>query len=85
MTLNDIISLARCFELEDQIDWDYLNLKEEDVYSMFALSLKEMMEIFETQEAKEVACYAIILKLLVENFVLNMRIMNGKGQPENYI
>lgn len=51
---------------DDPIDWGMLPVKEEDVYLLMAQCVAEI-------ENDELVLKASIVKLLVENFVLNLR------------
>ena len=52
----------------DPIDWGDLNISEDEAYVMMAAHVLEM-------ERNHLTDGAIIVKLLVENFVLNLRLM----------
>lgn len=66
----DAKTLAYCaqeVEMGDEpIDWGMLPVKEEDVYLLMAQCVAEI-------ENDELVLKASIVKLLVENFVLNLR------------
>lgn len=53
---------------DDPIDWGMLPIKEEDVYRLMAECVVEI-------ENDELVLKASIVKLLVENFVLNLQRM----------
>ena len=69
--LEDLISIAMEAEIADPIDWGELNISEEEAYRMFAASVMEM-------DNDPLADKAIIVKLLVENFVLNLKLLGKK-------
>ena len=52
----------------DPIDWGDLNISEDEAYVMMAAHVLEM-------ERNHLTDGAIIVKLLVENFVLNLKLM----------
>ena len=52
----------------DPIDWGDLNVSEDEAYVMMATHVLEM-------ERNSLTDGAIIVKLLVENFVLNLKLM----------
>ena len=52
----------------DPIDWGDLNISEDEAYVMMAAHVLEM-------ERNSLTDSAIIVKLLVENFVLNLKLM----------
>ena len=55
----------------DPIDWGDLNISEDEAYVMMAAHVLEM-------ERNHLTDGAIIVKLLVENFVLNCKLMGMK-------
>ena len=69
--VEDLISIAMEAEIADPIDWTELNISEEQAYRMFAASVLEM-------DNHPFADKAIIVKLLVENFVLNLKLLGKK-------
>lgn len=69
--LEDLISIAMEAEITDPIDWGELNISEEEAYRMFAATVLEMDNDHLTDKA-------IIIKLLVENFVLNLKLLGKK-------
>ena len=75
-TLQQLVELAKESNITDPIDWSNLNLSEDTVYEMIGLSVIEMLDKIEGKDA-EIIMSASILKLTVENFVLNLR-LNGK-------
>lgn len=74
MTLQDIIDIAMEIESEDPIDWGYLNIDEKDAYKLIALSALEMYKEWETIDNKDLIVVSTITKLMVENFVLNLKL-----------
>lgn len=75
-TLKQLVELAKESNITDPIDWSNLNVSEDTVYEMIGLSVIEMLDKIEGKDA-EIIMSASILKLTVENFVLNLR-LNGK-------
>tara|TARA_B100000035_G_scaffold99798_1_gene84684 strand:- start:2241 stop:2480 length:240 start_codon:yes stop_codon:yes gene_type:complete len=75
-TLQQLVELAKESNITDPIDWSNLNVSEDTVYEMIGLSVIEMLDKIEGKDA-EIIMSASILKLTVENFVLNLR-LNGK-------
>lgn len=69
--LEDLISIAMEAEIADPIDWEELNLSEEEAYRMFAATVLEM-------DNDDLTMRAMIIKLLVENFVLNLKLLGKK-------
>jgi hypothetical protein len=66
-----LVELAREGETMDPIDWSDLNISEDEAYVMMAAHVLEM-------KRNSLTDGAIIVKLLVENFVLNLRLMGKK-------
>ena len=69
--INLIIELAKETEVADPIDWSELNISEEQAYVLMATHVLEM-------ERNHLTDTAIIVKLLVENFVLNLKLLGKK-------
>ena len=65
-----IVELAKETSITDPIDWGNLSITEEQAYIMMAAHVLEM-------ERNNLTDTAIIVKLLVENFVLNLK-LQGK-------
>ena len=63
-----LVELAKEGGEFDPIDWGDLNISEDEAYVMMAAHVLEM-------ERNHLTDGAIIVKLLVENFVLNLRLM----------
>ena len=69
--MEDLVTVAMESEITDPIDWGELNISEEETYKMFAATVLEM-------DNDPLANKAIIIKLLVENFVLNLKLLGKK-------
>jgi hypothetical protein len=67
-----IVDLARETSIEDPIDWSNLNISEREAYVLMASHVQEM-------DLDDITSKAIIVKLLVENFVLNLKLL-GKNE-----
>lgn len=65
-----LVELAKETAMADPIDWGGLSVTEEQAYVMMATHVLEM-------ERNNLTDAAIIVKLLVENFVLNLK-LQGK-------
>jgi len=72
ITVKQLAQLAREVEITDPIEWGELSIQEDVAYEMMAASVIEMMMKLKDDE-KEVVAMASIVKLLVENFVFNLR------------
>jgi len=66
--IRNLVILAKEGAEMDPIDWGDLNITEDQAYIMMATHVLEM-------ERNSLTDGAIIVKLLVENFVLNMRLL----------
>jgi len=64
----NLVQLAKACETVDPIDWGELAITEEQAYVMMATHVLEM-------ERNHLTDGAIIVKLLVENFVLNLKLL----------
>ena len=69
--IRNLVILAKEGETMDPIDWGDLSITEEQAYIMMATHVLEM-------ERNHLTDGAIIVKLLVENFVLNLKLMGKK-------
>lgn len=66
-----LVELAMEASIADPIDWSDLNITEEQAYVMMAAEVLEMNNDRLTDKA-------IIVKLLVENFVLNLKLLGKR-------
>jgi hypothetical protein len=69
--IRNLVLLAKEGAEMDPIDWGDLNITEDQAYIMMATHVLEM-------ERNHLTDGAIIVKLLVENFVLNMRLLGKR-------
>jgi len=67
----NLVALAKEGAEMDPIDWGELNITEDQAYIMMAAHVLEM-------ERNHLTDGAIIVKLLVENFVLNLKLLGKK-------
>lgn len=70
LSVNQLAELAMEAEVTDPIDWDMLSIDERTAYRMMAAHVLEM-------DLDDVTAKAVITKLIVENFVLNLK-LRGK-------
>jgi hypothetical protein len=75
-TVEDIVELAKDVELGDSIDWSNLKVDRDRVYQIMASQILEMYQSFDQEvgDMKDTMMLSIITKLVVENFVLNLRV-----------
>jgi len=80
-----VIDLVKEILKEDEIDWGYTSVSEEDTINLIANNtLDNYIRVQQnlTQVDLEVLLLASITKLLVENFVLNLKLYNKKLSNE---
>ena len=68
-----LIALAKEVEVRDKIDWSQLTITEEEIYEMMGNSVVDQMYSL-PDEHREGVALATMVKLLVENFVLNTKL-----------
>ncbi len=74
MNVETLVRLAKEVEVEDPIDWGMLNINEDDAYKLVASSILEQFnEPWDINN--QTAMLATITKLVVENFVLNLKLL----------
>lgn len=69
--VENIVQLAKEVEISDPFDWADVAIDEDEAYRMMAMNILSM------EWSKEIAT-ATIVKLCVENMVLNVRLMQKK-------
>jgi hypothetical protein len=75
-TLEQIIELAKEVEISDEIDWDDLPLDKDRIYQIIGSQTYELYQEYAHSENGEAILLATVTKLLIENFVLNIRVNN---------
>lgn len=73
-----LVDLAKACAQGDPIDWGLLAITEEQAYQMMASSVLEQIDSLKQEEQLLVA-QATMTKLLVENFVLNLRLKGAEN------
>jgi hypothetical protein len=73
-TLEQIIELAKEVETTDAIDWDNLPLNKDSIYQLVGSRAYELYQQYVNAQDGEAIIVATITKLLVENFVLNLKV-----------
>jgi hypothetical protein len=66
-----LADLAEHCETVDPIDWGQLNISEKEAFKLMAMHVAEM-------ENDSLTLKAICVKLMVENFVLNLKLLGAK-------
>lgn len=71
--IQNLVELAKEVEMGDPIDWGMLNISEDQAYSLMA---NHVLELFRDTppDQRLVVALASMTKLLVENFVLNLKL-----------
>ncbi len=72
-TVKQLADLARETDEQDPIDWGQLKVTEDQAYEMMASNVLEQFTGIPEDQRLTVAM-ATVTKLLVENFVLNVKI-----------
>jgi hypothetical protein len=70
ISVDTLVALAKEVENEDPIDWGMLAIDENTAYNIIA---SQVLELYNTND--QLTMLASITKLIVENFVLNMKLM----------
>lgn len=70
--IDRIVELASEIESEDPIDWGVLEISEQDAYRLMAMSTINQFDEYTINERE--IMIATITKLVVENFVLNLKL-----------
>lgn len=77
LTVDELIQLTKEVESEDPIDWGMLNISEEEAIRLIALDVLGMFQDIKSGPEKEMIMISTITKLVLENFVLNLK-LQGK-------
>jgi hypothetical protein len=77
--IEKIISLAKSLDIKDNINWTALNVTEDDVYEMMADNVLDQMYSL-PEDHRESVSMATITKLLVENFILKIKLEEEKAK-----
>lgn len=73
-TQEQIIELAKNVEIDDAIDWSSVNVDRDSIYQMLGSQAYEIYSLQTADEDAEAVLLATVIKLVVENFVLNLQI-----------
>lgn len=71
-----IAILAKEIETEDPVDWGMLSIDESTAYEFIANNVVSKFDKYSVDERS--VMLATIVKLIVENFVLNLKLHQGK-------
>ena len=78
-----LVDLARECETADPIDWGTLKITEDQAYQMMASNLLDQMAALDEDQRLHISL-ATTTKLLVENFVLNLKLKGAEGVLKGY-
>ena len=76
-SIDQLVELAREIELTDPIDWGMLNVGEQESYEMIAASVLENY-LSSDVNTRDAIMLATVIKLTVENFVLNLKLLQNR-------
>jgi len=76
--LNQLVDIAEQIEISDPIDWGMLNVDEKEAYQLIASDVLENYSKAD-KEYRELILLATVVKLTVENFVVNLKLLQGKS------
>jgi len=77
-TLEQLIELAQAVEKKDPINWSQVSVTPETAYGMMAAHVIDLFEEHNSAD-REITMMSVMVKLLVENFILNLRIHQSNG------
>ena len=77
-TLEQLVELAQAVEKKDPIDWSQVSVTPETAYGMMAAHVIDLFEEHNSAD-REITMMSVMVKLLVENFILNLRIHQSNG------
>lgn len=73
MNVNELADLAQSAEISDPIDWGYLNIDETSAYRLMAAHVINLTN-------DPLTLKATCVKLLVENFVINLKLEQERAR-----
>jgi len=76
-TVEQLVEIAREVEIEDPINWEELNVSEESAYNLIANQVLSD-HMMRSPDDHEVVLLATVTKLIVENFILNIKLLQNK-------
>lgn len=76
--IDQIIELAQDVEVEDPIDWGMLNISEENAYKLIAMNVVNQFDKYDNYNERKIMI-ATIVKMIVENFVLNLKLQKAQN------
>jgi len=76
--LNQLVDIAEQIEISDPIDWGMLNVDEKEAYQLIASDVLENYSKAD-KEYRELILLATVVKLTVENFVVNLKLLQERS------
>ena len=73
MNINELAELAQSAEISDPVDWGYLNIDEISAYRLMAAHVIDLTD-------DPLTLKATCVKLLVENFVVNLKLEQERAR-----
>jgi hypothetical protein len=74
--VEQLVLLAEEIETADPIDWGMLEIDEHDAYTLMATGVLDNY-LSMAPDDRDMAMLSIVVKLTVENFVLNLKLANA--------
>ncbi|PIY69027.1 hypothetical protein COY90_02795 [Candidatus Roizmanbacteria bacterium CG_4_10_14_0_8_um_filter_39_9] len=74
--VEQLIDLAKEIETEDPIDFAMLQIDEDVAYTLMATAVLEMY-LSNDKDSRDMILLATVIKLTVENFVLNLKLLQN--------
>ena len=71
---NQLVELAKEINSVDPIDWSTLEINEDNAYALIADGVLENYLSTDT-DSRDMMLLAVVVKLTVENFVLNLKLL----------
>jgi hypothetical protein len=76
ITLEQLIDIAAAVEEGDPIDWDRLERGQQETFKLIGTSVLEMFDKEVYSDTDRLMVLATITKLLVENMILHLKVMD---------
>lgn len=73
--VEQLVALAQEIDVTDPIDWADLAVSESEAYTLIANNILEQY-LTHSAEDRDMILLATVVKLTVENFALNLRLLN---------
>ena len=74
--VEQLVELVKEIETEDPIDFAMLQIDEDTAYTLMATSILEMY-LSNDADSRDMILLATVVKLTVENFVLNLKLLQN--------